>query len=131
MLNQIPKKNDKVFQTHKSGLRKTFESMRKRTAIKLNNPRLNKITFHTFRHWKGTMEYHKAKDIIHVKTILGHKEIKSTMCYINIESSLFLSNTDEYTCKIAKNAKEAQQLIEIGFEYVAEKDGLMLFKKRK
>lgn len=32
---------------------------------------------------------------------------------------------------MATTVKEATQLIEKGFEYVAEKDGTMLFKKRK
>jgi integrase len=50
--------------------------MRKRIAKKLNNPRLMKIMLHTFRHWKATMEYPKTKDIIHVKEILGHKNIE-------------------------------------------------------
>ena len=38
---------------------------------------------------------------------------------------------DEYTCKTASNVKEATQLIENGFQYVTEIDGLKLFKKRK
>jgi len=37
----------------------------------------------------------------------------------------------QYTCKVATNIKEATQLVETGFEYVAEKDGIMIFRKRK
>ena len=56
-----------------------------------------KITFHTARHWKGTMEYHKTKDIIHVKTVLGHKDIHNTMMYINLEQALFQAeDSSEY-----------------------------------
>jgi integrase len=58
-----------------------FVRQRKRTATKLANPRINQITFHTFRHWKATMEYHKTKDILHVIRILGHKNIKNTLIY--------------------------------------------------
>ena len=106
MLNRIPKINDQVFQASKHGLRNTFGALRRRTAVKLDNPRLKRISFHTFRHWKGTMEYHKTKDIIHVKTILGHKSIESTMTYINIEAAIFLTTHDEeYTCKTAINVK--------------------------
>ena len=131
MLNNLKKINNKVFQTNKHGLRRTYEALRHRTAIKLNNPRLKRISFHTFRHWKGTIEYHKTKDIIHVKAILGHKNIESTMTYINIESALYLATTDDYTCKTATTIKEATNLIEAGFEYITEMNGLKLFRKRK
>jgi integrase len=132
MLNQIPKLNDKVFQTDKHSLRVTFEALRDRTAIKLDNPRLKQIHFHTFRHWKGTMEYHKTKDIIHVKTILGHKKIDSTMIYINLENAIFLNDSNEWSCKATKDTTEATKLVEVGFEYVTTTpDGLVLFRKRK
>jgi integrase len=133
MLNSLPKINDKVFQPNKHSLRVTFEGLRNRTATKLNNPRLKNIHFHTFRHWKATTEYHKTKDIIHVKTILGHKSIESTMTYINIEQSLFTNQSDEWTCKVATNVKDTTDLIEAGFEYVTGEytDGGKLFRKRK
>ncbi len=131
MFNNLTKINEKVFQTNKYGLRKTFESHRKTTAKKLNNPRLKQIHFHTFRHWKGTMEYHKTKDIIHVKTVLGHKSIESTMIYINLEQAIFLEQTDQYTCRTAKDINEATLLIESGFEYITELDRIKLFRKRK
>lgn len=39
---------------------------------------------------------------------------------------------DEYVSKIARKSKEAQQLIENGFEYVCTTpDDLMLFRKKK
>jgi hypothetical protein len=77
------------------------------------------------------MEYHKTKDIIHVKTVLGHKHIESTMIYINLEAALFLTDSDEWTSKAAKNATEAMQLIDAGFQYVQTIDGLNLYRKRK
>ena len=131
MLNNLPKKGDKVFQTTKHGLRTTFETLRGRTAIKLNNTRLNKIHLHTFRHWKGTIEYHKTKDIIHVMKILGHKSIRSTMTYINIEQALYLADSDEWVCKTAITIKEATELIETGFTYITDMEGIKLFRKRK
>jgi integrase len=133
MLNNLPKINDNIFQTHKHSMRTCFEKMRSRTAAKLNNPRLKQIHLHTFRHWKATMEYHKTKDIIHVKIMLGHRSIVSTMVYINIESAIFLTGTDEWTSKVAQNATQACQLIETGFEYVTGEygDGGKLFRKRK
>jgi len=40
-------------------------------------------------------------------------------------------NEDEWTCKTATNTTVAKALIEAGFEYITEKDGTMLFRKRK
>ena len=94
---------------------------------KLENPRINRITFHTFRHWKATMEYHKTKDILHVMRMLGHKNIKNTLIY----TQLVTFQNDDYTCKVAVNIKEAEELIEAGYEYVCEMDSQKLFRKRK
>jgi integrase len=131
MINSLPKTHERIFLGRKHSLRCNFELLRNNTAKKLSNPRLKQIHFHTFRHWKGTMEYHKTKDIIHVKTVLGHKDIESTMIYINIEQALFLETSDEFTCKIATTAEQAAQLIETGFTEAAVIDGKHLFKKRK
>jgi integrase len=132
MLNSLPKKSDTIFNNKRHTSRVTFEALRNRTAKKLNNPRLKQIHLHTFRHYKGTMEYHKTKDIIHVKTVLGHKSITSTMVYINLEQATWLNQNDEWTCKATNDTHEATQLIENGFEYIATTPtGTMLFRKRK
>ena len=78
MLNALPQKTDRLFVGSVNSMRSNFGSQRKRTANKLKNPRLLRISFHTFRHWKATMTYHKTKDILYVKKILGHKSINST-----------------------------------------------------
>jgi hypothetical protein len=95
--------------------------------MKLGNPRLRQITFHTFRHWKATMEYHKTKDILHVMRLLGHKNIKNTLIY----TQLVTFEDDDYICKAAINIKEATELIEAGFEYVCDVTQVKLFRKRK
>jgi hypothetical protein len=53
------------------------------------------------------------------------------MIYINIEQAIFLSQSDEWTCKIAHNEQEVTQLIETGFDYVTDIDGHKAFRKRK
>jgi integrase len=67
MLNAIPKTSDLVFATTTKNITNCLESYRKLFLKRNPNPRIQKITFHTLRHWKGTMEYHKTKDILHVK----------------------------------------------------------------
>ena len=56
--------------------RDNYADQRKRIAEKVQNPRLNKIMFKTLRTWKGTMEYHRTKDVLYVMQVLGHKNIK-------------------------------------------------------
>ena len=77
------------------------------------------------------MEYHKTKDIMHVKYVLGHKDIESTIIYINLEQAIFTDQNQEWTCKVSHNINESTQLIEAGFEYVTEQEGLKLYRKRK
>jgi len=132
MLNALPRNSDRIFGGGSvSYLRRTFERQRKRLAFKLGNPRLQQITFHTLRHWKATMLYHKTKDILYVMQFLGHKNIKNTLIYIQLEEALFKEEDEEFVCKTAKSVEEAQALIEAGFDYVCEVEGVKLFKKRK
>jgi len=130
MLNSLQREGERVFSSYKTlrSLSSTFERNRKRLAYKLGNPRILKISFHTLRHWKATIEYHKTKDILHVMQILGHRNIKNTLIYTQLICS---ENDDEYICKVAKTVEQAAELIETGFEYVCEIDGVKLFRKRK
>jgi hypothetical protein len=52
------------------------------------------------------------------------------MIYMHLANAL-TSNSEDYTCSIAKTVDEARALIEQGFEYVTEIDGIKLFRKRK
>jgi hypothetical protein len=73
------------------------------------------------------MEYAKTKDILHVMQVLGHKNIKNTLRY----TQLVNFKEDEFVCKAARTVQEASQLIEAGFEYVCDVEGVKLFRKRK
>jgi integrase len=128
MLNRLPRVNGKVFSNKtKATIANNFNRQRKKAAQKLGNPRLLRIHFHTFRHWKATMEYHRTKDILYVMKLLGHKSISNTLVY----TQLMEFEGDEYHSAVANSVDEAQKLIEAGFEYVCMYDELMLFRKRK
>ncbi|MDH5532190.1 MAG: site-specific integrase [Candidatus Bathyarchaeota archaeon] len=136
MLKALPRRNEYIFSsTHGHANRGDYSKQlmltRKSLARKLQNPRLLEITYHTLRHWKGTMEYHKTKDIIHVKTLLGHKNINNTMIYINLERAIFKETNDEFTVRATSDIDEACKLMEVGFEYACDMDGKKLFRKRK
>ena len=131
-LNLLPKKTNRVFPITRNAMYTNFWHQRKRIAQSFNNPRLLKITFRTFRHWKATMEYHKTRDPLYVKTFLGHKTLDSTLIYINIENSIYGSLRDEeFTVRVTKEPDEIKKLLEAGFEYVCQKDQLMFFRKRR
>lgn len=128
MLNGLLKVNDKVFPNKsKATIANNFNRQRKNAAQKLGNPRLLRIHFHTFRHWRATQEYNKTKDIIHVMKLLGHRSITNTMLY----TQLVEFKEDEYHSAIANNMEEAQKLVSLGFDFVCSHNGLMLFRKRK
>jgi len=38
---------------------------------------------------------------------------------------------DEFNVKVAEKSDEIKALLEVGFEYVCQKDSLMFFRKRK
>jgi len=95
---------------------------------KLQDPTIQQIRLYDFRHYYATMLYHKTKDLLYVKARLGHKDLRTTLRYTQLLETL---ENDEYHCKTATNIKEATQLIENGFEYIQEIDGIRLYRKRK
>lgn len=128
MLNTLPKTGTKVFgDTSLIAHRNNFTRQRRRISQKLQNPRLLKITFHTLRHWNATTEYHKTKDILHVKEMLGHRRISSTLIYTHL---IHFENTD-YSVKTAKTLKEACELAKVGFSYFTTMEGIQTFRKPK
>jgi len=131
MLNNLPHRTEFVFRENQnSRLRKfarNFYKKRITLSEKLQNPRLRKINLRTFRHWKATIEYHKTKDILHVKRILGHVNIQNTLIYTHLVEF----EDDNFVVKTARTIKEACQLIEAGFEYVTDMEDTKLFRKRK
>jgi len=134
MLDALPRKNLRIFGDGPiNSIKTTFIKARRRLAAKLQNPRLFQIHFHTLRHWKATMEYHRTKDPLHVMQFLGHKKLDSTLLYVQLEERLFKADDDNFVCKVAHNVGEAIALIETGFEYVTGEytDGGKIFRKRK
>lgn len=129
MLNMLPKINEYIFaKTNLNGHRWSYDKQRKNLAIKLQNPRLNEIKFHTFRHWFATKEYAKTSNLLHVQERLGHRNINSTMVYTH----LIRTEADNYHSAVAKTTEEAQRLIEEGFSFVCTTpENIMLFRKPK
>lgn len=78
------------------------------------------------------MEYHRTKDIMYVKEFLGHRNITNTMIYVHIEHGIFHDGQPEqFHCRVVKTPEEITDLLEAGYDYVLQKDGLAYFRKRK
>jgi len=110
------------------GLKDNWMRVKKRVAEKLEEPGLKTIKLYDLRHHFATTIYRQTKDIVHVQRLLGHKNIQNTLRYIGL---LNLDRDDEWICKAAETVEEAQRLIEAGFQYVTEMEGLKLFRKRR
>jgi integrase len=134
-LNQLPKNGKYVFHDDSKepikGLKdftRSFQKQRKRISVKCTNPKLQLISLRTLRHYKGTMEYHRTRDIVHVQRLLGHRSIQNTLRYIRLVN---FPDEDEFVSRVAKTVKEAQELVEAGFDYVCDVEGYKVFRKRK
>ncbi|MDH5449174.1 MAG: site-specific integrase [Candidatus Bathyarchaeota archaeon] len=108
----------------------SLSSLEPKIIKKLANPRIEKIHFHTLRHWKATMEYHKTKDILHVKQLLGHRSLDSTLIYTQL---VHFPEDDEWHVAHAKTLEEEGELIKQGFEFVrfSKKHSVAIYRKRK
>lgn len=127
-MNSIPA-NQRIWTSRTQDMSRTFIKQRRALAEKLGNPNLIKITFKTFSHWKATMEYHRTKDILYVKELLGHKNIQNTLVYTHLVS---FEEEDAFIVKVASSIEEFSGLLESGFEYVTDYEGgLKILKKRK
>ena len=118
--------NEVIFPCSKT-LQKNWNKLRNKLSERLAKPELKQVRLYDLRHFYGTMLYHKTKDIVHVQRKMGHRNIKNTLMYID----LAVFKEEEFIVKVANTIKEACQLIEAGFQYVTEMDGVKLFRKRK
>jgi integrase len=134
MLNRQPHLSEYVFRNPSvdsidslDNFSRNFSKQRRKISEKLQNPRILRISFRTFRHFKATSEYHRTKDILHVMRVLGHRNIQNTLVYTHLVNL----GGDDFTCKVARSVDEAKALVEGGFDYVTDIEGMKLFRKRK
>jgi len=120
--------DEPLFRGHLKTMRRNYTRRRNVLAEQLVNPRLKRINFRTFRHWKATVTYHETKDILYVQRLLGHKSLKNTLVYTHLVDM----DTDEsYTVKVAGSIEEFTSLLASGFMYVADYDESKVLRKRK
>jgi integrase len=111
-------------------IKEEWRKYRARAFAKFKDTELLKIRLYDLRHWFGTTTYIRTRDIFFVKYALGHRRLDNTLVYIHLAKSL-IDYPEDFACQTAKTVDEASKLIEQGFDYVCEVDGVKLFRKRK
>jgi len=127
MLNSLSRKSDRVFEVSMNTVQSNFRRQRNRLAVKLKNPRLKQITFHTVRHFFATMLFTKTLNMRKVQQALGHKNLNNTQ----ICTHLIDFKADEYEVQIAETVEEAKKLGEVGFEHYDTIENRHIYRKRK
>ena len=130
-LNSLPKINQYIFgKADPDSIRWTFDQQKTRLAQKLQNPRLKQIHFHTLDTTMQQELYNETKSLIEVQAKLGHRNINSTMVYTHIVQ--FDEESQNYHHAIARDEKEAGELIDNGWTYIlTTPQNIMMFRKRK
>jgi integrase len=103
-----------------------FRLLRNRLAKKYNRPELKQINLYDFRRFKASKEYKLSRhNLLYVKQLLGHKDIKTTEKYI----TLFDEKNITWIPVICHNQQEIEQAIKDDCELVCQADGITYFKK--
>jgi len=104
-----------------------FRRQRNRLAKKIGDPTVRMIRLYDLRHYYATMLYLKTKDIVYTQQEMGHRRLTNTLKYVHLVNF----KEDEWISKVARTLNEACSLIDAGFEYVTDMEGVKIFKKRK
>jgi integrase len=109
-----------------------FSKRMERLARLTNNTRYRKIHFHTFRHVFALRTYHRTKDILHVKTLLGHRNLMTTQRYVELYCQIYDTNQpDQFITKIAATKEERINLINDGWTFIKNDENDWYFRKPK
>jgi integrase len=106
---------------------KAWIKYKRKLSQKFADPSLLQIRLYDLRHFQACKTYHQTKDVFYTKQKLGWKKLETALFYL--QSIDF--GTEEYHSAAAQAIEEAKRLIEEGFDYVTEIDGIKLFRKRK
>jgi len=120
--------NELIWDRSYNVIHQAYYENRKALSRKLQNLNFMKITFKTYRHWKATTEYHKTKDILYVKELLGHKRIENTFVHTHLVE---FDEDDSFIVKLAESLVEFTELLEKGFEYIGDYEDKKVLRKRK
>ena len=69
--------------------------------------------------------HHTNDNVLTIEKLLGHKRIENTMKYIGMTTAITTNTKSQPFTTI----EEAKQVLTAGFDFVTEKNGIMLFRK--
>jgi integrase len=129
MLKNLPKKSEHIFLTTYPTMAQSMRTLRKRTARKLQNPRILNITFKSFRHFGGSWLAHVTEgNVLAVKKALRHKRVENTMKYIH---RLEFQDPQNYDVATATTIEEITQLAKQGYMKFDEVNGIHVYRRPK
>ena len=134
MLSRLPRTDkENIFPKRgRNARRASFSKRMKRLARLTNNSRYRKIHFHTFRHAFALRTYHRTKDILHTKTLLGHRSLMTTQRYVELYSQIYDSDKpNQFITKIAVTKEERCALINDGWTFIKNDRDDWYFRKPK
>jgi integrase len=105
---------------------------RNKVAENLKRPELKNIPMKNLRNYSGAILYLNLpiRDPIAVMRHLRHKKLETTMHYIR-GIRLDMEDEAQYISRLSNSLKEDQELIDAGFQYITEREGTKLYRKRK
>jgi integrase len=109
-----------------------WQKFRERAARKLSNPELRKIQLRNLRNYSGEQFYKNlpVRDPIALMQHFRHKKLETTMHYIRA-IVLDYEEDDQWISRTSTTIEEDAKLIENGFQYITERNGIKLYRKRK
>jgi len=135
MIGRLPRKENQTYIFPKRGRntrRVSFSKRMERLARLTSNNRYRKIHFHTFRHVFALRTYHRIKDALIVKTLLGHKSLMTTQRYLEIYAQIYgTDQPDQFVTKIAATKEERINLINDGWTFIKNDGDDWYFRKPK
>jgi integrase len=124
----IQKKNlnatSTIFNTASENLSEEYRHARNRLAEKHNRPELKQVQLYDFRRFKASKTYHLKRDILYVKELLGHRDLRSTLKYVTL-----FEDTSTWIPVIAETDEEIKQAIQDDCILVCQANGKTFFKK--
>jgi hypothetical protein len=129
-----PKKKKTTIKASKKGnaRRVSFSKRMKRLARLTGNNSYRKIHFHTFRHAFALCTYHRTKDILHVKMLMGHKSLLTTFGNKFLHIVVYDSEeSNQFVTKVTATKEERCELINDGWESIKNDGDDWYFRKPK
>ena len=133
MLREYLAKNPQDYPFPKpTAIGERWRTTRNRVADNLKQPELKNIPLKNLRNYSGAQLYNTLpiRDPIAVMRHLRHKKLETTMHYIR-GITLTYEEDIQYISKTSANLQQDQELIDAGYSYVTERDGIKLYRKRK